>query len=179
MPSFSHDVAELGAELVGGALVLLAIVAVARRLAPERLSRQAVLALGLAGLGVTALMDLRGAASTLARAHRDRVTAQMGREHCVMESINGLPVSPRAAGFLAWVRRRLPAHAQYALAGYTGSPDAWCITMILLPALPGPSPDWVLALGTIPREMQVRIARHDPDVTVYAPGYALERVGRS
>lgn len=179
VPSLVHGVLELVAEVVGAGLLLVFAPLVARRASRGREARGPVLAGGLAALLATsALVHVHGAGSALAQARRDHVSEQAGLEHCVTESLSGAPVALRAIRFLAWVKPRLPANARYAVAPYGGSPDGWCLTSILLPALParpGERFGWTLALGLIPTEMQVKIARHDPDVRVYSPGYALER----
>jgi hypothetical protein len=67
-------------------------------------------------------------------------------------------------------------HAVYAL-DYTPPPDTGCLAFGLLPALParpGERAEWTIAFGSVPAEMRVRIARHDPAVQVFAPGFALQ-----
>lgn len=179
VPSLVHGAVALVAEVTGVGLVLLVALAVARRASAGRAHRGTVLAGGLTALlAISIVLHARSAGSQLAQAGRHHVPAQVGLEHCVTESLSGAPVALRAVGFLAWVKQALPADARYAVAPYVGSLDAWCLTSVLLPALPatpGERFGWTLAVGSIPAEMQAKIARHDPDVRVYSPGYALER----
>ncbi len=128
---------------------------------------------------VFALVQLRDTGSVLNQARRSGVAARTGLEHCFGET-NGEPGPqlPLRRPFIDWVKTRLPAHAVYALAPYAGPPDAWCVALVLLPALPsgpGGHPGWTIAFGTIPTDLQARIARHDPSVRVYAHGFALAR----
>ncbi len=183
MSSLGHGVAELAGEVLAARIVIALAVVIVGRASGDRAVARQVVATGLAGLlAVSVALHLRGAGSALAQAGRHHVSAQMGLEHCVTESLSGAPVALKAVGFLAWVKHELPAGARYAVSPYGGSPDGWCVTMVLLPALPagpGEPVGWTLALGSIPAEMQAKITGHDPSVEVYAPGYALERDGRS
>ena len=123
-----------------------------------------------------ACANLADAISALNQARRDGVGTRAGLERCFVEDHFGawLP-------FINWVKARLPAHAVYALGPYSGRPDGWCISLVLLPALqegPGGQPGWVITLGTVPPDLEARIARHDPSVRVFAPGFALAKEGQ-
>jgi len=177
MTSFD-GVAELGGETVAGAIVVVLAVLIARRATGRGVTARPIIAASLAGLlALSVALHLRGVGSALAQSGRGHVSAQTGLESCVNESLSGAPVAPRAVGFLAWVKRRLPDGARYVVSPYEGLPDGWCLTTVLLPALPATGAErfeWTLALGSIPAEMQAKIAHHDPNVRVYSPGYALE-----
>ena len=50
------------------------------------------------------------------------------------------------------------------------------LMLVLLPSLPagpGGHAGWTIAFGTIPPDLRARIARHDPSVRIFAPGFAL------
>jgi hypothetical protein len=127
----------------------------------------------------SALVHVGDVGSVLNQARRSAVGPRAGLERCFDES-NGVP-GPRLRlrlPFINWVKQRLPRDAVYALAPYTGPPDAWCVALVLLPSLPagpGGRARWTIAFGTIPPDLQGRIARHDPSVLVFAPGLALGR----
>jgi hypothetical protein len=179
VPSLLHGAVELLAEVTGVGLVLFMALALASRASGDRADRRTVFAGGLTALlAISIVLHARSAGSQLAQAGRHHVSAQAGLDHCVTESLSGAPVALRAVGFLPWVKRALPADARYAVAPYVGSLDEWCLTSVLLPALParpGEPFGWTVAVGSVPAEMQAKIARHDRNVRVYSPGYALER----
>jgi hypothetical protein len=81
--------------------------------------------------------------------------------------------------FINWLRNRLPPHAVYTLE-YKGAPDAWCLTLALLPRLPAwgsARAGWLVDIQDISPQLRKSIARHDPSVQVYAPaGLVLERL---
>jgi hypothetical protein len=174
-----HSVAKLVLEL---AVVLIAIVvaaAVIARRRPEISHLRAAAAPATAAvIAVVAAAQIPHAFADLNRARRSAVSARAGAEHCFHEVGPSQPISavPRLP-FINWVKARIGSHAVYRIA-YTGPPDFQCVTMALLPALPavpGERPNWTVAFGLIPPAMQALIARHDPSVMVYGPGFALER----
>jgi hypothetical protein len=125
-----------------------------------------------------ALADADGAGSALNQARDDSVGSRAGVEHCLTESFGGAPLVPERIPFLDWVRKRLPADAVYAVAPYIGEPDGWCLTLVLLPALPagpGGTPGWTITMGTVPPSVQLAISRHEVSPQVFAPGYLLVR----
>jgi hypothetical protein len=103
------------------------------------------------------------------------VSELAGREACLSQSLNGVPVPAERIAFIRWLKRRLPASSVYTLDGDHGSPDIWCITQVLLPALPaGPDvrPTWTITMGSSVPLSQISAA-HRRNVLVYRPGYAL------
>jgi len=167
---------------VVGVAVLVGAVTVGCRYAgvhsvPSRVAMGATIAVLAC---VSALAHVRHTSSVLAQDRTDSVSAQAGLEHCFDESLSGAPIDIERARFMAWVKRRLPPGAVYVIAPYAGTPDAWCLTTALLPALPaGPGaarPGWEIVAGTVPADVAAMIARHDPTVQVFAPGYALAKL---
>jgi hypothetical protein len=150
------------------------IARVARRLVPWAVVGAVVLA--LAGGGIPATLTL------LSQAARAPVSATEGVDYCFGEP---WPDNPKGAGtsrlpFVRWLKSRMGSHAVYAL-DYTPPPDTGCLTLGLLPALParpGERAEWTIAFGRVPAEMRPLIARHDPAVEVFAPGFALQFNGR-
>jgi hypothetical protein len=144
------------------------------RLAPWVVIGAVVLA--LAGSGVRATLTL------LSQAAREPVSATTGVDYCFGES---WPDNANGAGrarlpFVRWLKARMGAHAVYAL-DYTPPPDTGCLTLGLLPSLParpGERAEWTIAFGAVPAEMRALIARHDPAVQVFSPGFALQYDGR-
>ncbi len=158
--------------LCGGA-VLLSRLRVGRR--------HATLSIGagvLAALTVIALLaNLDTAGGVLSRATRDAVEPRAGLEQCFAET-NGVPGPrlPLRLPFIDWVKLQLPTHAVYDLVPYAGPPDTWCVTLALLPSLParaGEQAQWTITFGATPPDLQARIARHDPTVHVFAPGFVV------
>ena len=135
----------------------------------------------LAAIGLTALLCLslalhvRATASTFRQDRKHSVGARQGREHCYDESLTGQPLVPGRAPFLDWVKTRLPRGARYVISPYSGPPDAWCVTLTPLPALPSSHPGWTIYMGAVPATVQAEIDRHDPGVQQFALGYALVR----
>jgi hypothetical protein len=172
---FARLIAEV-AVVAGVAAVAAVLVRRRGRAHPPALVVVAVLAVALV---VSTLGHAVGAARVLNQSRKDAVTAQVGLEHCFTESVTGGPFVPERDAFMQWVKRRLPAQAIYQVTPYSGPPDAWCLTTVLLPALPaGPgasTPDWTIVAGSPSPAIAADIAHHDPNVTVFAPGYALMR----
>jgi len=134
-----------------------------------RLAAAGVVALFAVAFTVTNLVK---SSSALDHAAHSAVGGRAGLERCVNEDRAG-----QRLPFVNWVKRRLPP-AVFTLAPYPGHLDAWCVTLVLLPALPagpGGTPTWTVTLGTIPPELKARIARHDPSVQVFATGFALSK----
>ncbi len=150
------------------------IAPVALRFAP--LAVIGAVAIALAGGAIPAALTM------LARAAREPVSAAAGVDYCFGEP---WPDNPNGVGvarlpFVRWLRSRMGSHAVYTL-DYTPPPDTGCLALGLLPALParpGERAEWTIAFGSIPAEMRTRIARHDPAVQVFAPGFALQFNGR-
>jgi hypothetical protein len=163
------------AAVVGGVAVGCRYVGL--RSVPSRLAMGAAIAVLVC---VSALAHVGLTGSVLAQDRGYSVSAQLGLEHCLYESLGGGPIAPERALFVAWVKRRLPPGAVYTVVPYAGTPDGWCLTMVLLPALPlGPGaarPGFEIVAGVVPPDIAARIARHDPTVQVFAPGYALAKV---
>ena len=140
-----------------------------------RLSVTQALGLGLAAISAVMLLGRAHAPlSVLAGARQMRASVRAGIETCVAEDGVG-----RTDGFIDWLDARLPARAVYSLA-LANEPDAWCVTLVLLPRLPaGPGdtrPGWLIAFGAVPPAMQQLIDERSPRVLVYRPGFALERL---
>ena len=173
-----HELAKLGAE-IAGVIAVVGLLLVGHKLVGRpRLPGPSLAATGLAAmLCFSLLLHVRSTASTLNQARRHAVGARAGLEHCFTESLSGQrPVSERNR-FFDWVKARVPPRALYAVSSYSGPPDLWCVTLVLSPALPASGRDhaaWTIAAG-IPPALQARIDHHDPDVDVFAPGYALVR----
>ena len=118
------------------------------------------------------------ALAMLARAAREPVSAAAGVDYCFGES---WPDNSNGAGvarlpFVRWLKSRIGSHAVYTL-DYSPPPDTGCLVLGLLPALPalpGERAEWTIAFGSVPAEMRARIAKHDPTVQVFAPGFALQ-----
>ena len=173
-----HELVKLGVE-IGVAVVLVAVLVVgSRMLGPRRLRLSAPV---LAATALTTLLCLslvlhvHATASAFSQDHKHSTGARQGLEHCYEESLTGQPLVPGRAPFLDWVKTRLPHDARYAISPYSGPPDAWCVTLALLPALPSLSPRWTVYMGAVPSAVQAEIDRHDPAVQVFATGYALVR----
>jgi hypothetical protein len=182
--SLGHQVATLVLEVCGvlAAVVVLIALTVGRRpnRAELRLASGAVV--GVLAVALT-LGEIPSGAALLQKAHSESVSATAGVEHCFGEV---WPQNPGGVGvahlpFLRWLKARIGPHAVYAL-DYAAPPDPYCILLNMLPALyaaPGEHAEWTIAWGTIPAEMQARIAAHDPSVRVFAPGFALQSNGKS
>jgi hypothetical protein len=173
------EVLKLLGEVVGVGLAVGGIALVTRRRNEERFDVRSVAATALGALVLAlALISAPSAGSVLNQARHNAVIARAGREHCLFESLTGeRPVLSRLP-FIDWLTTQLPVNSVYTVVPYSGPPDFWCVTFVLLPALPaGPGgvPQWTITLGTVPRDLQARIARHDPSVHVFAPGYVLAR----
>ena len=109
----------------------------------------------------------------LVHAQRASVSNRQGIDHCFVEegAEDRIP-------FVERLRIRMPPHAVYVLS-LAGEPDAWCVTLALLPRVPAygnAQPGWVVFFGDIPPAQQQEIARHDPAIEVFAPGLALEQL---
>lgn len=178
MAGLTGELAKLLLEILGIVAVVVAVVLVLARLTEYRLDARLVAAVLGALTFAFALANVRTAGSVLNQARRSAVTARAGLEHCLRESLTGAALVVTRLPFVDWVKTQLPRHAVYSLAPYDGPPDDWCLTLVLLPALPngpGGSPSWTIALGPIPPDLHARIARRDPSVQVFPPGYALAR----
>lgn len=173
-----RELAKLGGE-IGVAVALIAVLLVAgKRLGRPgaRLSAPALAAAALAALlCLSVALHVRATASVFNQDHKHGTGAREGLEHCFEESLSGQPLVPGRAPFLDWVKTRLPRDARYAVAPYSGPPDGWCVTLALLPALPSAQPRWIVYMGSVPAAVQAQIARRDPAVQVFAPGYVLVR----
>jgi hypothetical protein len=129
-------------------------------------------AMAVVGGGAAASLNL------LAQTAREPVSATAGVDYCFGEP---WPGNPNGAGvarlpFVRWLRSRMGPDAVYAV-DYTPPPDTGCLALGLLPALParpGERAEWTIAFGAVPAKMRERIARHDPAVQVFAPGFALQ-----
>jgi hypothetical protein len=173
-----HDLVKLGAEVAVAVAVVALLVGGQRVLGRprRRVAVPVLVAVGLAGLLCVSLIShVHATATAFNQDHNHSTSARQGLEHCYQESLSGQPLVPGYAPFLDWVKARLPRDAHYAFSPYAGPPDSWCVTFTLLPALPSPDPGWTIYMGTVPTAVQAQIARHDPDIQVFAPGYALAR----
>jgi hypothetical protein len=146
------------------------IARVARRITPWVVVGAVAIALAADGISATLTM--------LSQAAGAPVSAGSGVDYCFGESwpdnANGAGVA--RISFVRWLKARMGPHAVYAL-DYTPPPDTGCLTLGLLPALPArpaEHAEWTIAFGSVPAEMRARIARHDPTVQVFAPGFALQ-----
>jgi hypothetical protein len=172
-----HELVKLGAE-VAVAVVVVALLVGGRRVLGlrRRVAAPVLVAVGLAGLLCVSLVShVHATATAFSQDHKQSTSAAQGLDYCYQESLSGQPVVPGHTAFLEWVKSRLPRDARYALYPYAGPPDGWCVTLTLLPALPSTEPDWTIYTGTVPPLVQAQIARHDPNIEVFAPGYALAR----
>jgi hypothetical protein len=130
---------------------------------------------------VLTLANLHDTGGVLNHARRDSVGGRVGLEHCFSET-NGEPGPqlPLRLPFINWVKRGLPSQAVYALAPSVGPPDAWCVALVLLPALParfGQLFHWVVTFGTVAPGLEAWFVRHRWSVRVFAPGFALAHDG--
>ena len=130
---------------------------------------------------VLTVANLHDAGGVLNHARRDSVGARAGLEHCFSET-NGEPGPqlPLRLPFINWVKTSLPSHAVYALAPSVGPPDAWCVALVLLPALParfGERFHWAVTLGTMPPGLGAWFDRHGWSVRVFAPGFVVAHDG--
>jgi hypothetical protein len=152
------------------ALVIWAAVVVGR-VRGTRATRVAGVVIGSFAL-VCALGHVGSDASTLRQDARFRVGARAGVDHCFVETGSRSEIP-----FIDWVHSRLPEHAVYQLDDVAPRPDAWCLTLVLLPALPaGPGdnrPRWEVDFGGLSPSLEARVKRHDRSVHVFAPGFAL------
>ncbi len=170
-------VAKLLLEIVALAAGIGLVAALLSRFAVGRgaLVIAATMVIGVLAVVVT-VQDLARSGRAIARANR--AVADDGRDgidQCFQEAGTGSLIP-----FLQVVRARVPPRAVY-VATVAGKPDLWCVALALLPRLPAFGDDraqWVIALGAIPPSMQALIDRHDPSVTEYAPGLAIQRVSR-
>jgi hypothetical protein len=170
-----HSLAKLALELAVTVVAIGLVAALVSRRRADRAGVRAAAAPAAAALiAVLVVTQIAHALSDLNRARRDAVSARAGVEHCFAEY--GAAGAARLP-FIDWVRNRIGAHAIYAI-DFSDVPDLLCVTFALLPArpaLPGEHADWTVAFGTIPPPMQSLIARHDPSVKLFTPGFALER----
>jgi Flp pilus assembly protein CpaB len=173
-----HELGKLAAEIAGAIAVVGLLVVGQKRVGGHWLPWPSLAAIGLAGLlCVSLLLHARSTASTLNQARRHAVGPGAGLEHCSTEVPIGQRLVPERIRFLDWVKARLPARALYAVDPYSGPPDLWCVTVVLLPALPASGGDragWTIAAG-VPPAAQASIDGQDPDAKVFAPGYVLAR----
>lgn len=173
---FTSGLAKLVLEVLGllGLAVLIGALRSGRRpaLGEFRVSVVIVVAVVMVALVCgLAIEQFASAGSTLNTARRSAVSAREGVERCFFEQGAGSRLA-----FIRWVKRQIGPHAVYAF-DYAGEPDVLCVYLVMLPALPatpGERADWTVAFGVIPPAMRARIARHDPAVRVFAPGFALE-----
>jgi hypothetical protein len=167
---------QLALESAGVSAAVLAAVAILPRRPGVARNHAAAYALGLVTL-VAALGHLQTVASEFHHDHQATVAARAATSYCVREAGSRV-----GAAFIEWARSRMPAHTVYRLDDLSPGPDAWCLTLALLPALPaGPgdtAPDWEIAFGGYPPELKERIASHDRSVKVFVPGFALARLRR-
>jgi hypothetical protein len=128
-----------------------------------------------------ALAELANATASLNTDRRSAVGARSGITHCVDETHAG-SVLP----FIAWLEAQMPAHARYWLApsalttdlDQAPALDPLCMALELLPRLPESlrsGAQWVVTTGSLPSDLQARIARGDTSVRVFRPGYVLAR----
>ena len=176
-----HELGKLAAEIAGAIAVIGLLVLGQKRVGGRRLPWPSLAAIGLAGLlCVSLLLHARSTASTLHQASRHAVGARAGLEHCLKESPIGQRLVPERITFLDWVKARLPPRALYGVDPYSGPPDLWCVTVVLLPALLASGADraaWTIAAG-VPPATQASIDDVDHDAKVFAPGYVLARNGQ-
>lgn len=147
-------------------------------LSPARVAVAVVAALATA----LALSTVQPAVSSLTAERKSAVGAQAGIEHCLYET-----GAAGSVAFLRWLKTRMPSDARYWLAdapelqGDAPGLDPLCVALELLPRLPETvraHAGWVVGLaGTVPADVQRRIALRDPTVQVFAPGYVLAREG--
>lgn len=158
-------------------LLLIAVVFAAwawrqRRGPADRLTVVASAVLGVAA-AVVLMSTVVDAARTLHHAKQTSIAARRGLTYCFVETqaANRLP-------FINWLRQRLPERDAYEIA-FTPQPDEWCLTLALLPRVPAfghDNPRWLVVYGTSVPVVEQMIARHDPAVQVFAPGFALVRL---
>lgn len=164
-------------EVLGVLGAVCVVVAVLRSSGQSQIDVRLVAGGVIAAIMLTlALGGLADAGWSLNQIRRTGVGARAGLESCLTEQ--GGPAVAVRLQFINWVKARLPADAVYQLLPYTPPPDDWCVTLVLLPSLPagpGGRADWAIAFGTLPPDLQARIARKDPSVQVFAPGYALAK----
>ena len=181
--SLSHELATLVLEVLGvfGAVALLVALTVGRR--PKRAEVRFASAAVVGALTLAlAVGEIPSGVSVLIQAHRLVLSSSASTDYCFFES---WPDNPGGAGqarlgFVDWLKDVMGSHAVYAI-DYAPPPDQNCLFLGLLPALPaapGEHADWTIAFGVVPAEMQARIAAHDPSVQVFAPGFALQQVGK-
>ena len=171
-PSLTSQALKLGLELlivlVGGSIV----VAVGRRLRPEASFAQLAAAALATATAALAIYHVPPAVRRLHQAERIRVGVRRGVDYCFEEDgVQG------ESAFVEWVQRRVPAGAVYQLDDLLPEPDAWCLTLALLPSLPaGPGdthPAWEIAFGGYTPAIAALVAHHSPRVRVFAPHFAL------
>jgi hypothetical protein len=181
--SLTDQLATLALEVVGilGAVALVIALTVGRRPKRAELRFASAMVAGVLAV-VVATSELPVGASVLNQARRSAVSARVATEYCFGQV---WPANPGGAGaarlpFLRWLKARIGPQAVYAIA-YAPPPDADCLFLGLLPALPaapGEHADWTIAFGVVPAEMKARIAAHEASVRVFAPGFALESDGK-
>lgn len=168
--SIVHPLLTLGGQALAIGVAIGLVVLAVRSFTPRRMSTPLIAGYVLSAFAlVLTVVNLVGATSLLNRARANSVGARAGLEHCFVET-NATSRLP----FVDWVKRQLPRDSVYELSGYTGQPDAWCVTLAflpLLPAGPGGQPHWVVTFGYVPPSIAARIAAHDPTVRVFAPGF--------
>jgi hypothetical protein len=147
----------------------------------RRMKRTGIVVAVLAAVAILAAVSrVPGAVSQIRTGVSYRDAAVPGPDHCVEESLGGGPGVGQdlRASFVVWLKGRLPAHAVYQVAPYAGPPDPWCLTTLLLPALPagpGGTPAWTVTFGRVPPSIAAQMRRRDGSVQVYAPGFVLAR----
>ncbi|HWF53240.1 MAG TPA: hypothetical protein VG223_01370 [Solirubrobacteraceae bacterium] len=176
VPVLTHQLGRLVLELLALAALLGVGVPVARRLIgrPLPLPHVAAALLGAFAL-VAAVAHFTGDRVQLGDDRRLRLSERAGIDYCLKEdgAAHDIP-------FVEWVRRQMPKYAVYTSDQGAAEPDAWCLTLALEPALTvGPghaTPQYLITIGTTPPELKPLLARHDPAVRVFAPGYYLQRL---
>jgi hypothetical protein len=132
-------------------------------------------------IGVLALIlavgQISGGVNDLTQTQARGVSAESGRDACIEQSAPTPDLFTVRLPFALWLRRQMRAGDVYSLAGATPPPDRLCLYSVLLPALPavpGETPRWTIAFGSVPHWMQSRANAHDPAVHLYFPGFALQ-----
>lgn len=175
-----HELGILTAEIAGAIAVVGLLIVAQKRVGGRTIPWPSMAGIGLAALlCVSLLLHAGRTVSTLSHARRDGVGARAGLEGCVTEVPTGQRLVPERTRFLDWVKGRLPPRVLYAVFPYSGPPDLWCVTLLLLPALPASGGDraaWTVAAGVSPAA-QASIDGKDRDAKVLAPGYVLARNG--
>lgn len=159
-----------------GVLATVGLIGAVLAVAPARRRRAAAAA--VAALA-TALVFAAVAPSISFLNGQPAVSAPAAREQCLLETGAAATIP-----FFGWLNAHMPAHARYWLASNPhlvdapGGLDPLCVAFELLPRLPLPSSSgagWVVYTGVVTPDVTARIARHDPAVQVFSPGFVLVR----